>query len=236
MSWIRNRTSLSRRLALAALLATAATAAGADVLVVRSTGPSAASYPAGRSLPDNARITLRNGDTVVVLDARGTRTYRGPGNFAAASAQSGVRTAETNGRRARIGAVRSAGFVATSPTTIWHVDVSQGGNMCVANANSVMLWRPEASQTATLAISGPGGVRTVQWPAGRTTVSWPADLPIANGGAYQLRQAGTAVPTTITFRVLDAAPAGDLQSVANALIRNDCQEQLDLLVDSAPSG
>ena len=35
--------------------------AAANVLVVRSTNPS---YRAGQSLPDNARITLRDGDQV----------------------------------------------------------------------------------------------------------------------------------------------------------------------------
>lgn len=237
MSWIANRVSW-RRLTLAAILSTSATAAAADVLVVRSSGPSASAYPAGRSLADTTRIALRSGDTLVVLDARGTRTYRGPGNFTAAAApQQGVRTAEANGRRARIGAVRSAGYVASSPTTIWHVDVSQSGNMCLASTSNVMLWRPEASQTATLSISGPGGaMRNVQWPAGRTSVAWPSDLQIANGAAYQLRQSGSPVPSTITFRTLDSAPGADMPSIAGALIRHGCQEQLDLLIDSAPSG
>jgi hypothetical protein len=235
LSWIQNRASWGRRIALAALLSSVAVSASANVLVVRSSGPSARAYPAGRSLPDNQRLQLRAGDTLVVLDARGTRTFRGPGNFTAGTAAPGVRIADNDGRRARIGAVRSAGFVASSPTTIWHVDVSQSGNMCLASTSNVMLWRSDSSQAATLAISGPGGSRTIQWPAGRATLSWPADLPIANGGAYRLSQTGSPVPSTITFRTLDNAPS-DMPGVAEALIRNGCQEQLDLLVDSAPTG
>lgn len=222
------------RLALAALLSSIAVPAAANVLVVRSQGPSAQAYPAGRSLADNAGIQLRAGDTLVVLDARGTRTFRGPGNFTAAGpATQGTRIAENNGRRARIGAVRSAGFVASSPTTIWHVDVTQSATMCLANPTNAMLWRPDSSAPAALAISGPGGTRTVQWAAGRATIAWPADLPIANGGAWQVRLGSEPVPSTITFRTLDSAP-GDMPAVAEALIRNGCQEQLDLLVDSAP--
>lgn len=235
LSWGLNKARLSR-LALAALLTAGAASASANVLVVRSSGPSAGSYPAGRSLADNARITLRGGDTLVVLDARGTRTFRGPGTFSpATAAAAGQRTAQTAGdRRARIGAVRSAGILPASPTTIWQVDVSQSGTVCLANTNDVTLWRPDASQTATLAISGPrGAARTVEWPAGRTTMAWPSELPIA-GGEYQLAQQGVAVPTRISFRTLNAAP-NDMQGVAEALIRNGCQEQLDLLVDSAPA-
>ena len=236
LSWVQSKRRLSR-LALTALLVSGATAASADVLVVRASGPSASTYPAGRSLPDTARITLRGGDTLVVLDARGTRTFRGPGTFTPASAaQAGPRTAQTAGdRRARIGAVRSAGIVPASPSTIWQIDVSQGGTVCLANTSEVTLWRPDASQTASLAISGPGGgARTLDWPAGSTTAAWPGDLPIADNARYQLSQAGTAVPTSITFRTLGSTP-GDMQAVAQALIANGCQEQLDLLVDSAPA-
>jgi len=223
------------RLVVAALLAGGvAASAAANVLVVRSSGPSAKSYPAGRSLPDNARITLRDGDTLVVLDSRGTRTFRGAGTYsAAATTTAGVRTTQNDGRRARVGAVRSAGIVPASPATIWQVDVSQSGNMCVTNAGNLMLWRPDAAQASTLTIAGPGGSRTVQWPAGRATVAWPNDLTIASGGEYALSQPGVAVPSRITFRTLANAPA-DMQGVAQALLAAGCQEQLDLLVDSAP--
>ena len=80
LSWDQNSFAL-RRAAIAALLAATATAAAANVLVVRSSGPSAKSYPAGRSLPDNARINLAQGDMVIVLTGGGTRTFRGPGTF-----------------------------------------------------------------------------------------------------------------------------------------------------------
>ncbi len=233
--WGQSKARLSR-VALTALLISGATAASADVLVVRASGPSASTYPAGRSLPDSARITLRGGDTLVVLDARGTRTFRGPGTFTPATAAAAApRTAQTaDNRRARIGAVRSAGIVPASPSSIWQIDVSQGGTVCLANTSEVTLWRPDASQTASLAIAGSGASRTLNWPAGNVTADWPSDLPIANGARYQLSQSGTTVPTSITFRTLGSAPV-DMQAVAQALIANGCQEQLDLLVDSAPA-
>jgi hypothetical protein len=227
-----------RRLVMAALLAAAAAAtpAAANVLVVRSSGPSASAYPAGRSLADNARIQLRAGDTLVLLGASGTRTFRGPITTAAnAAVQAGTRTVDaSNGRRARIGAVRSAGIVPVSPTTIWQIDVTQGGNMCLADTSGVMLWRPDATQATTLSISGPAGTQAVSWPAGHATVEWPAGLPLADDADYQLQQTGVAVPTRIHVKALGSEPA-NVQAVAQALIANGCQEQLDLLVDSAPS-
>ena len=237
MSGISNRFAL-RGIALAALLAAGATAAAANVLVVRSSGPSAGGYPPGRSLPDNARIQLQAGDTVVVLDSRGTRTFRGPGTFSPATAvQASSGTVQgSNGRRARIGAVRSAAIVPTAtPTTIWDVDASQSGTMCLASTSGVRLWRPDSSQAATLTITGPGGAsQTLAWPAGSATIAWPAAMPITSGAQYQLRQTGSPVASRILVKTLDSRPT-NIQAVAEALIRNECREQLDLLVDAAPS-
>ena len=234
MSWDRNSLTL-RRGAFAALLAATASAAAANVLVVRSAGPSAGAYPAGRSLPDNARITLRAGDTLVVLAGGGTRTFRGPGTYSpGTAARAGTRTVAANdGRRARIGAVRNAGIVPRSPT-IWHVDVTQSGTICLANAGNVMLWRPDATAPDRLTITAPGGAsRQLDWPAGQATLAWPSDAPIAGGGAYGFRQAGVAVPTQIVFRTLNSEPS-DLQAVAAALIENGCRDQLDVLVETQP--
>ncbi|MEA3028956.1 MAG: hypothetical protein QOG13_281 [Sphingomonadales bacterium] len=232
MFWDPNKLSLGA-VALGALLAAAP--AAANVLVVRSAGPSAGAYPVGRSLPDNAQITLRAGDTLVVLGSAGTRSFRGPGTFSpGAAARAAARTiASSDGRRARIGAVRSAGIVPRGPT-IWHVDVTQSGTFCLASAGNVMLWRPDASTRTTLTIAGPGGrPRTVQWAAGRATLAWPAGAPVANGSTYSFGQSGVAVPTQITFRILASEPA-DLEGVAAALIANGCQDQLDVLVESQP--
>ncbi len=233
MSWVPNKAPLRRAL-LALVLVAVAAPASAAVLVVRSSGPSAASYPAGRALPDNARIALRAGDTVVVLVGAGTRTFRGPGTFSpTAAVRAGRQTiASSDGRRARIGAVRSAGLVPQSPT-IWHVDVTQGGTFCLADPGNVMLWRPDASASESLTINGPGMARTLAWPAGQPTLAWPGGARVASGGAYSFARRGVAVPTRITFRTLAERPA-DLQAVAAALIANGCQEQLDLLVETAP--
>jgi hypothetical protein len=234
LSWVQNRASV-RRVLFAAALITCAASAAANVLVVRSSGPSAKSYPAGRSLPDNARINLRAGDTVVVLGGGGTRTFRGPGTFSpSAAVQAGRReVASSDGRRARIGAVRTAGLVPQSPT-IWHVDVTQSGTFCVADPANLTLWRPDASARARITIVPPGGAsHNADWPAGQATLPWPPNATLSSGAAYSFRLAGVAVPTQIVFRTLTTEPT-DLQAVAAALIENGCQEQLDLLVETAP--
>ena len=72
---------MARLLLLAASAALFASSASAAVLVVRSSGPSAAAYPAGKALPDSHVLKLKASDTIVLLDSRGTRTLSGPGNF-----------------------------------------------------------------------------------------------------------------------------------------------------------
>jgi len=218
---------------MAALLAATAMPAAANVLVVRSTGPSAAAYPPGRSLPDNARLTLRAGDAVIVLGAGGTRAFRGPGVFSPSAAVQVGGPNLANGQRARIGAVRGAGIVPHSPT-IWHVDVTQSGTFCLSSASHVMLWRPDSSGPGTMTITGAGGApRNVRWAAGQATAAWPATIPIANGSSFSIAQSGVAVPTQVTFRMLTREPA-DLEGVASALIANGCQGQLDVLVETQP--
>ncbi|MEO7178433.1 MAG: hypothetical protein ABIW83_06285, partial [Allosphingosinicella sp.] len=81
MSWGPSK-GVGRPLLAAALLITAS-AATADILVVRSSGPSAKSFPPGRRLPESARISLKTSDQLIVLDGRGTRIIRGPGTFTA---------------------------------------------------------------------------------------------------------------------------------------------------------
>jgi hypothetical protein len=219
------------RFGAAALLALAASPAIANVMVVRSIGPSSAQYRPGRSLGDNEAFTLRQGDTLVILSARGTRAFQGPGTFR--SSQAGTQVASNSG--ARIGAVRSAGLDPNTPQpSIWQIDVSAGGTVCLTSAAGATLWRPDPASASRLSIRGPGGAaQQVTWPAGSATLAWPRALPIANNAAYELSQAGTAVPTQVQLKLVGPVST-DYQAMADVLIRNGCQQQLDLLVDSLP--
>lgn len=239
MSWVPNK-ARAARLAAALLIATGATAAAADVLVVRALGPSAKSYPAGKKLADNARITLQANDTLVLLDSRGTRTLRGPGTFTPTgpaqvnnrSAIASVATGST--RRARIGAVRNVGGATQArPASIWHVDVSKSSNVCLSDPSHVTLWRADASKPVTLTVTrdGDGASRTVEWVSGETTAEWPSDLAVSDGARYRLSWAGASVPTALTFRTLASEPS-EPDAMAAALIEKDCAAQLDVLIQA----
>jgi hypothetical protein len=217
----------------AALLLTAGTAM-ADILVVRSSGPSARSYPPGKRLPESARIGLKAGDQMIVLDGRGTRIIRGPGTFTAGAPAAGriASAAPPLDRRARIGAVRGLDSGPLRPPSLWHVDVARSSNVCVADGTRPILWRADPARALALTISGPGGrSERVAWQPGSSTLAWPSGLPVTDGADYRLSWIGGPAPTAIRFRTLKARPAG-LDDMAQVLIRNQCDAQLDLFIDT----
>jgi hypothetical protein len=216
------------------MLLLSASAALADILVVRSSGPSARSFPPGKRLPENARIVLRPSDQLTVLDGRGTRVIRGPGTFTAGAPAAGriASAAPVVQRRARIGAVRGIETGELRPPSIWHVDVARSSNFCVADPSKVTLWRADATDALTLDIGGPGGrTKRLSWQPGSSTLAWPSDLPVADGAEYRLSWSGGPAPTTLRFRTVPAKPAG-LEDMAQTLIRNQCDAQLDLFIDT----
>jgi hypothetical protein len=232
LSWGPSKAVVRPLIAAAFLLS--ATAAVADIIVVRSSGPSARSFPPGKRLPESARISLKAYDQLVVLDGRGTRIIRGPGSFTAGAPTVGriASAAPTVQRRARIGAVRGVETGELRPPSIWHVDVARSSNFCVADSSKLTLWRADAAEALTLNIGGPGGrAKRLSWQPGSSTLAWPSDLPVADGAEYRLSWSGGAVPTTLRFRTVPAKPAG-LEDMAQTLIRNQCEAQLDLFIDT----
>src|SRR3954452_16050452 len=115
----------------AGILALSSTTAFATVVVVKSLGPSAKVYPPGKTLSESAKITLQGGDVVTVLGPASAQTLRGPGNFDAKQ----VALASAAAQRGRFGALRAA-EVAHNPS-IWDIDLSQSGKICVSNASTV---------------------------------------------------------------------------------------------------
>ena len=228
MSW-----GPSKALFAAILLATG-TAALADILVVRSTGPSAKSFPPGKRLPEGSRIVLKANDSIDLLDGRGTRTLRGPGTFVAgASAGRVAGNVPVTQRRARIGAVRGVGDGELRPPSIWHVDVAKSSAFCVAEPDKVTLWRSDASAPALLNIARASGGRTttVNWEAGSSTLAWPEALGISDNSEFRLSTPGSASATLIKFRILPQRPVG-LEDMASFLMTNQCEAQLDLFIET----
>lgn len=216
-------------LAAAAVLAVPA---AANVLVVRSSGPSAKSYPPGHRFPDSAQVTLRPGDVLIVLGGQATRTLRGPGTFPVAAGAAKLAMANAS-RRGRFSAMRT-GEIPPVPS-IWHLDVSQSGTVCVADGGKLQLWRADPAEKTSLTLAPAGGrARTVEWPAGAEVLDWPKDMPVAADASYELSWSGSADKSKLVFANVGAAPA-DEQGLAGALIAKGCQNQLDALLETVPA-
>lgn len=235
----------------AALLVGMTGTAIAQNMVVRSTGPSAKSYPAGKKLASNAKITLKKLDRVTILGKGGTRVIKGPGTFSVNRSATSKSSSSTrlssfiNNRgssRARTGAVRSAGVTATEAAprnpNLWYLDVTKGGKFCVSDANALVLWRPDYTGSATASIVEPtnGAVTEVAWRKGNPLKSWPkAEAPLTNGASYRLIGSNVEKSVAINFVLLNEAPK-NLDEAATVLIANGCQSQLDLLVETLDDG
>jgi hypothetical protein len=220
----------SRLLCAAALALGLSGTADAAGLVLRSAGPSAKAYPAGRPLPDNASVSLRAGDMVTVLVSATTRVLRGPGTFSLAAGQRAA--AAGFNPRARFGAMR-AGEIPSSPS-LWHVDVSQSGTFCVPAGQPIQLWRPESADAATLSISPAGGAeQKLAWTAGQDSLGWPSGIPLKPGAEYRLTIDGSAEAAKLSFADIGALP-DDPAAMAKAFIDKGCQSQLDLFIDNIP--
>jgi hypothetical protein len=208
-------------------IALGSTAALANVVVVKSLGPSAKAYPPGKTLPPSAKITLQGGDVVTVLGPSAAQTLRGPGSFDAGQ----VSLASAAGQRGRFGALRAID-VAHNPS-IWDIDVAQGGRVCVNAASRLQLWRPDSESDTKVTIRAPDGKsQELSWAAGKALAAWPSALPVKSGVSYQVEWPDTGDNSSLDV-VLIQSPPSDLVGAAQVLIENGCQKQLDLLVKSA---
>ncbi len=230
-------------LAIAGAALAISTAAAADAIVVRSTGPSAASYPVGRRIAPTERVVLRNGDRVVLVGEGATRTLSGPGNFPVRSSNQasqnrsatlGRYLSTTGGTISRTGAVRGAGADAASAApNLWVVNIEQGGNFCVADMANVTLWRADMAQDTLLTVQDlarPGTTSPLAFVAGQNFRRWPSDMmPIAEGNRYRISGPGMSAPVEIRFTALDnsaaTAPA-EPEAIAAALAEKGCTSQL----------
>lgn len=238
MSWVSN---LGRGAAAAVLWTALAGTALAGSIVVRATGPSARLYTPGKQIADNAAIALKPGDTLVLLDGRGTRTLTGPGNFTA-NAPSGQRagvsataarilSTQTSSER-RGGAVRGGtpAGPARSPN-LWFVDAAKSGTVCVADPAALKLWRGDSAAAGALEIAGNGVSGSVPVTSGAGIADWPSTLPVVEGAEYTLTGAGLPAPTKIRFTLLAPVATG-IEETAAQLIRAGCTTQLDLLIET----
>lgn len=211
----------------AVVIALGSTASVANVVVVKSLGPSAKAYPPGRTLPESARISLQGGDVVTVIGPNSAQTLRGPGNFDAKQ----VALSAAAGQRGRFGALRAV-EVAQNPS-IWDIDASAGGKVCVSDPSKLQVWRPDSEAPISVQIrSADGQSQTLSWAAGKALAPWPAAMPIKNGNHYSVEWPDGGDTAKLDVVTIASTPA-DLVGAAQVLLANGCQKQLDLLVEGA---
>jgi len=209
--------------------------AGAQVLIVRSQGPSAAAYPAGSVLGVNTQIRLVPGDVVQVMDSSGSRTLTGPLTQAAGTASErgtsvlAELAAREHARRPNLGAAR--GEPRAPPiNNVWFVDVT-AETVCAAPGEPSGLLRKNTArdqEVEILPLAGPnaGPLRAV-WPAGAPDLAWPASLPRTDGAQYQIRLDGRYV-TDLTWRTVPPVDRG-IDALGQALLARGCDDQFDVV-------
>ncbi|WP_026091896.1 hypothetical protein [Porphyrobacter sp. AAP82] len=221
-------------LAGAALALPAAAMAG---VVVKSTGPSATRYPVGAKIDDNATITLKPGDVVTVLTAQGTRVIKGAGTFRigdrpqVAADRFASLTRKRAATRVRTGAVR--GDLEGNPTnpSLWYVDVTRSGTVCLYDLASVRLWRPGAPDTITYRMFNRenGAAVDVTFDETVTVAALdPIRLPIVEGATYSITGPDNSTSAQVSFVLLE----GDFEApdaLAAALLDKGCTVQVDML-------
>jgi len=208
---------------LATLLA--ATTAMAGPLVVRAAGPSAASYKPGQRLPDGP-ITLKAGDSIVVLDAQGTRSFSGPGSFSLAAPSAVAQDVafsdllvQKPARRARIGAVRSAGQDQGPPTPpgVWALDTRTSDTVCAIDPANIALWRAETTAAQSFTVSREDGSSApVVFGPGQALANLPATIAGKPGvltidagkGPVKLTVKQVSAPTNVEALGATLADAG----------------------------
>ena len=207
-------------------------------VVVAASGPSASSFPVGKKIGDSERIILRAGDTLTVLDGKGTRVLRGAGTFSL-DQQSGasqrdtfaVLTQRRSAQRVRTGAVRGDDIGPALPTSLWYVDINRPGKTCLPDAERVRLWRasPEGDASYTVRAAGGSGGQTVEFSEGEVLAPWDAvALPVATGSEYRVTGPDGAVNGTLSFVLLNTV-AEEPEALAAQLIENGCTNQLETL-------
>ena len=167
---------------------------------------------------------------VTVLTPSSAKSFAAPA-YSPSMPQTVSRSLWPPGARARFGALRT-GDVAHNPS-LWDVDVSQSGKMCVADPAKLQPVAPEQGRGR-----GKVSIRSARRPGADAELGGGQGARgLAQGAAGQVRRAISdrmagqpATRATIDF-VTVSKPPSDLVGAAKVLIANGCQNQLDLLVD-----
>ena len=222
------------------------------LVVIESNAPALA---VGTVVADGASVTLPDKARVVLAGESGQLvTLTGPFNGvppAKKTCDSGGRVltaisslVNTNkNETGSVGAVRAADVAWRSDTAkslqdVLAVDVANGGDVCLYDANAGALVRNPASPPGTVTIHAMDGDQTAKfdWPKGAMREPWPKDLPLGDGKAYIIEVTGQSEAAMATIHVLPAGKAtSDLQRAAQ-LADNGCSDQAKLLLTVMAKG
>ena len=239
MHWTKNYVAAAIAGSLGTLVPISAL--NAEPVIIKYEGPSRDSYKPGKRLLPNAKISLKTGEVLTVLDERGTRVLRGPGTFDSSSSANIKSVSNTSltaliktssVRRARTGAVRGDGSAPRMANpNLWFVDVSKSGRVCVADFDNLQLWSNHTGslREITTTDTATGKSASTQLGKGRMIANWPSSVPPANGGNYKFGISGQAEKTAI--QLVKVAMTGEerLDNMASTLLENGCQIQSELL-------
>ena len=209
-------------------------------VVVSSSGPSAGSYPVGKQIGDNERITLRDGDSLTVLDNGGTRVFRGSGTFMLSQSSSSSRnraftslTSQRSATRARTGVVCGVNGMEKTNPNLRYVNVAAEGTICLNDAENIRLWRAGTQAESTYTISSGDAETSITFPAGEMLAAWDIYNPPESGASYSIGTGGSVVEVTCV--VLEEVPE-EAEDLASTLIANGCMVQLEQMSNATMGG
>jgi hypothetical protein len=221
MMGLRSKAALAALCATAALLAVGG--ARAQSVVLEARGPSAALFPKGKVIPPHARLDLKPGDVVRVIDSAGVRTLTGAAPLGPTNGPDSRLSDIFHREKVRVSQLAAARGVPADPrprsvANLWDIDVSANVTACVAADVQPSLWRWTADQAQDVEITDRSGKtdRRLTWPAGAQTLAWPADLSDGQGAEYMVRL-DDAPPVVVVFRAIQS-PAGDITGLAQELL------------------
>jgi len=209
-----------------------------DAVLLASTVPG---YMPGMTISTSDRLSLPEGASATLLFQSGEMLrLRGPfdgtlgqsgGQATSDAGNGGVATIaemfRMQGADATvIGGTRSTNLTRSSPLLEdVEVDPQRSGTYCVEPATSVWITRPAIGPDG-FAVRRKGSSRALSWPAGADRMEWPSDVPIEDGGQFEITTRGNAI-ATVTFRGIPATVGGGAALIANGLLLG-CRDQFDI--------
>jgi hypothetical protein len=217
-----------RRLAIMALVATGcATAAAADVMILRSAGPSAGRYKPGSRLGDTAAVTLKAGDRLVLLDEKGIRDLQGPRTVALGDPAVAARPLSLGdfgmNQRPVIGGTR--GFAGAF--NLIQVDTAEP--QCMIDGWPVFAARADKAGSRAYVVSQTVGSEQarIAFAQGQDRAAWPTALLTPGGREERLsvRDEDGGSTMTLSVRRLTGRPNDNLE-MATLLLAHGCEREL----------